>query len=408
MRESRPDISVLIPCWNAQSSIARALASVLETTSIDLECNVVDDGSTDATVAIVRHIAERDPRVILLALDANVGVSAARNRGLELVRGEWLTLLDADDRLLPGGLRSLFETARSRNALAVVGQQIWSNGRRRWLGHAYAIPDIRRPGAKSLVNNPGLLYYASPHGKLLHRTCTAGLQFHGRVLGDQPWTIQALLRAGDRIEVIGETVYEWTRPGRHGISTITTRTRSSAALGVEVVEMAEIALSSVRREIDVVVPDQKRQHLVAAGYVERLLRSDVGGLVLRAVLRGDTATGALLAAVERFLRAVPKELLDDSAALPTYVLAPPLRHWYRLGADARTAYWQLFDVARQREPWAADRPRSRIVRAGLRMTKPGMSAARHALVSGLLSVAWGIEVGCDWVRARISTARRWS
>src|SRR6185369_16054412 len=98
--------------WNAEGSIRRALDSVLAEHDLDLECVVVDDGSTDGTARIVAEVAVADPRVVLVALPHNGGVSAARNRGLEAVRGEWLTLLDADDRFLPGGLSRLHAASR--------------------------------------------------------------------------------------------------------------------------------------------------------------------------------------------------------------------------------------------------------------------------------------------------------
>ncbi|HYK95362.1 MAG TPA: glycosyltransferase family 2 protein [Candidatus Dormibacteraeota bacterium] len=401
-----PAVSVLIPCWNAAATVGRALESVLGGSDVDLECIVVDDGSTDETVAIVRAIAERDPRVVLLPLDANVGVSAARNRGLELVRGDWLTLVDADDRLRPGGLAALQAAAIEHHALAVVGQQVWSTGRRTWLGRAYDVPDIRLPGRKSLARNPGLLYYVSPHGKLVHRSCFGGLEFHGRVLGDQPWTIRALLRAGDRIEVIADTVYEWNRPPRGGASTITTRTRSSADLGVEVVEMAGIALMDVRGEIDRVLADPADRVAVAARYVERLLRSDLGGLVLRALVRRDAGTAALLAAIERFIGAVPAQLLSASDALSADILLPPLRFWWRLPLDARIAYWSLFAAARRLAPDSVRNAPGWMGAVGLRSASPTMGAVRHAVLSAILTIGWGAELAGALARARLRRAPR--
>ncbi|HXG26981.1 MAG TPA: glycosyltransferase family 2 protein, partial [Candidatus Binatia bacterium] len=107
----RPVVSVLVAAWNAAGSIERALTSVLEVSDVALECIVIDDGSTDGTADVVRRVAARDPRVRLLSSPANEGVSAARNRGLAEVRGAWLTLLDADDRFLPGGLATLVRAA---------------------------------------------------------------------------------------------------------------------------------------------------------------------------------------------------------------------------------------------------------------------------------------------------------
>ena len=61
-----PQVSVLIPCWNAAGSIGRALDSVLGTTDPTIECIVVDDASTDGTADLVQSLADRDPRIVLV------------------------------------------------------------------------------------------------------------------------------------------------------------------------------------------------------------------------------------------------------------------------------------------------------------------------------------------------------
>ena len=239
-RPDAPRLSILVPTWNAATTVERALDSVLAERVIPLEVVVVDDASTDGTADLVAAIAERDPRVVLLRLPANGGVSNARNRGLELVRGEWLAFLDADDLLLPGALDALMApTAADPAVRAVIGQRIQNNGERRWISKGYDNPDVRTPGRKSIATHPRLMYYASIHGKVFHRSLIRGLEFEGRVLGDQPWTIRALLRAGDGIEVIGETVYEWTHPHPdHWVETITSATKASAGRAADMARMA--------------------------------------------------------------------------------------------------------------------------------------------------------------------------
>ena len=252
-----PRLSILVPTWNAATTVERALDSVLAEREIALEVVVVDDASTDGTADLVAAIAERDPRIVLLRLPANGGVSNARNRGLELVRGEWLAFLDADDLLLPGALDALMApTAADPAVRAVVGQRIQNNGERRWISKGYDNPDVRIPGRKSIATNPRLMYYASIHGKVFHRSLIRGLEFEGRVLGDQPWTIRALLRAGDGIEVIGETVYEWTHPHPdHWVETITSATKASAGRAAEMARMAPRVFRAVSDEVDVEIAD---------------------------------------------------------------------------------------------------------------------------------------------------------
>ena len=88
-----PRVSVVIPAYNAARFIGRTLQSALAQTYDDYEIFVVDDGSRDATAAVVGQFA---PRVTLLQ-QRNAGVSAARNAALRTASGEFVAYLDADD-----------------------------------------------------------------------------------------------------------------------------------------------------------------------------------------------------------------------------------------------------------------------------------------------------------------------
>jgi glycosyltransferase involved in cell wall biosynthesis len=91
-----PLASVVIPAYNASTTIERTLRSVMVQTYGQLEIIVVDDGSSDDTTSIVERIAREDPRIILRR-QPNEGVAAARNLGIAHARGEFIAPLDADD-----------------------------------------------------------------------------------------------------------------------------------------------------------------------------------------------------------------------------------------------------------------------------------------------------------------------
>lgn len=89
-------ISVIIPVYNTEPYLRHCVDSVLQSTYRDFELILIDDGSTDGCLRICREYAEQDARVHVIA-QANQGVSAARNRGLEVCRGDWVVFVDADD-----------------------------------------------------------------------------------------------------------------------------------------------------------------------------------------------------------------------------------------------------------------------------------------------------------------------
>ena len=89
-------ISVIIPVYNVESYLGRCIDSVLRSDYEDFELILVNDGSTDASPRICAEYARRDSRVRVLSQE-NKGVSAARNRGLESCRGEWVVSVDGDD-----------------------------------------------------------------------------------------------------------------------------------------------------------------------------------------------------------------------------------------------------------------------------------------------------------------------
>lgn len=106
-----PDITAVIPTHNRAPLLLTTLRTVLWQRDVSLEVVVVDDGSTDDTVAAVEQLA--DPRVRLIRNDRPQGVSAARNRGAEQGRAPWLAFCDDDDLWAPDKLTSQMAAARA-------------------------------------------------------------------------------------------------------------------------------------------------------------------------------------------------------------------------------------------------------------------------------------------------------
>lgn len=114
----RPLVSIVVPCFNAEGFIAETLSGVQEQTYENWECIVVDDASTDRSARVVEEMAESDSRIRLLELERNGGAAEARNSGLDLVRGEYIAFLDADDYWVPRKLEK--QVALSRECGAAI------------------------------------------------------------------------------------------------------------------------------------------------------------------------------------------------------------------------------------------------------------------------------------------------
>lgn len=97
-------ISVIMPAWNAEQTLAQSIQSVLRQTHGQWELLVVDDASTDRTPDILRRFATQDPRIRIFRNEQNMGALRSRNRAVREARGAWLAFLDSDDLWHPDKL----------------------------------------------------------------------------------------------------------------------------------------------------------------------------------------------------------------------------------------------------------------------------------------------------------------
>lgn len=111
-------ISIIMPVYNAASHLAEALESLCAQTFQDWECICIDDGSKDTSASILTCFSTSDSRFRVVRQE-NAGPSAARNRGLELVRTPWFVFMDSDDAFHPDALGTLLDVAK-RNGADVV------------------------------------------------------------------------------------------------------------------------------------------------------------------------------------------------------------------------------------------------------------------------------------------------
>lgn len=131
-----PSVSAVIPAYNAARTIARAVDSVLAQTWQPIEIIIVDDGSTDDTLAVIAQYAARGVRVV--GNGSNGGAASARNLGIEHAGGEFVAFLDADDEWLPEKISRQMSIITGRpdmSFVACMAGLVRVDGR--WQGNLY-------------------------------------------------------------------------------------------------------------------------------------------------------------------------------------------------------------------------------------------------------------------------------
>lgn len=164
--------SVLIPMFNAATTIARAVESVCAQTDADLEVIVIDDGSTDESLARVHRV--RDPRVRVVQHRENRGVSAARNSGLGVARGDFIAFLDADDTWERDFLTRM-HTARGDADAVFCGRTIILPDGTRRTAHSSRLGEMSGAEAAEAMLLGDVTPF--PWDKVIRRTAFAGVRY---------------------------------------------------------------------------------------------------------------------------------------------------------------------------------------------------------------------------------------
>ena len=118
-----PKISVVVPVYNASQYLPKCIESILSQSFQDFELILVNDGSTDDSLDICKKYEKFDDRIIVVS-QTNGGVSKARNRGLDVAKGEWVAFADADDYFLDDALSILYERAMHTGADLVLANAL--------------------------------------------------------------------------------------------------------------------------------------------------------------------------------------------------------------------------------------------------------------------------------------------
>lgn len=174
----KPLISVIIPVYNASSSIGKCVSSILEQTFDDFELILVDDGSTDDSLRICQKMALQDRRIIVVS-QSNKGVSSARNQGLALSHGVWIAFVDADDYLEASYFEKMYASSDDNDLVVGGYNKIIASDDESRVGLKFSNIHLSRNDFKDSELWDKLFLYGTPWGKLFRSSLIKnnGIQF---------------------------------------------------------------------------------------------------------------------------------------------------------------------------------------------------------------------------------------
>lgn len=228
-----PVVSVIMANYNGSAYLGEALESVLGQTLADIEIIVADDASTDDSLSVVEAFMGTDARVRLAPSAINNGPANARNRGLDMARGDWIAIVDADDVIAPGRLARLIELADTSNTDIVADDLLYfvdgAEPHARLLQSAnFSSPELVTPelfvAGKTQAGHPVAFGYLKP---LIRRSALAGIRYDETLqIGEDYDLLLRLLLAGADLRVTPEAMYHYRRHDKstsHRLSVATVR-----------------------------------------------------------------------------------------------------------------------------------------------------------------------------------------
>ena len=208
-----PLVSIVIPAHNEEKALARLLDSILCQTYEPLQIILVDDGSTDGTLAIARSYAEKDPRLTVLTQPCS-GVSAARNRALPLCTGKYIRFADSDDTLPPDSVALLVRRAEADGTgLVISGYTAYIGDLGRYKNLAKREDTIPvHQALKHISRFSNSYFYGVLWNKLYLRELVGDLRFDEMVFWGEDFAFNmSYLKKAETIAYMKEPVYDYRR-----------------------------------------------------------------------------------------------------------------------------------------------------------------------------------------------------
>ncbi|OCA84650.1 bifunctional glycosyltransferase/CDP-glycerol:glycerophosphate glycerophosphotransferase [Bacillus sp. FJAT-27986] len=337
-------VSIITPVYNVEEYLRETLDSLVNQTLSPIEIIMIDDGSTDRSPEIIEEYSQRYSNIIFVKQE-NSGPGAARNNGLKVARGEYISFVDSDDILPLDALESMYKAALEKNSAIVLGASLSFNKTETWFIGSHYNNKVYEKGEKNLVANQELLYSLGPCNKIYRRDIIKDISFPSgiKVTEDQPFVIEAYLRAGADIYTIDKVIYNYrSREDEDNLSLSQTVRVNSVSVLKDIMNSMSISDPLWEKYID---NEVSRFH-VKKFYYNRLVSADIWPAIRNAVdSRNSDIAVQTFKIFNDWVKSLDKNLFNEIPALHTVIFKNLVNRFDLMGSSARKSYKECLDIA---------------------------------------------------------------
>lgn len=203
-----PKVSIIVPVYKVEMYLSRCVDSIISQTYTDWELLLIDDGSPDRSGTVCDEYAEKDARIRVFHKE-NGGVSSARNLGLDNVRGEWVTFVDADDALEPDTINKCITYSDGYDIVQFSMKSLFSEDGANC--QVYQLEDCNNKVEyiKRLIARKTLM---SVWGGFYRAFLFKNVRFDSSLISGEDWVVHLkVVNLADKIMFINEPLYLYTR-----------------------------------------------------------------------------------------------------------------------------------------------------------------------------------------------------
>lgn len=343
LNRNRIKVSVIIPVFNVEDYIEDTLRSLVNQTLSPIEIIMVDDGSKDKSADIIKEYQEKYKNITYMK-QVNSGPGVARNKGIQTARGEYISFVDSDDILPLDALENMYNAALSKEVDIVIGASLSFNRNETWFINSHYMNGVYNEGYKCLITNPELLYSLGPCNKLYRKNLIEDIKFPPgiKVTEDQPFVIEAYLKANTKIYTIDKIIYKYrSRESEENLSLSQTVRVNS----VNVLNDIFNSISISDRIWAQYISNQIQLNEMKRYYYNRLISADIWPAIRNAIdSKNEKVQVDSLIKVKNWLEVLDREMIDHLPMLHTMMFKNIVNRYDLLHPSAKRVYQSCLEL----------------------------------------------------------------